>query len=178
MTQQESRRYHKEKEEDAGDEPLRPEATQVASARLGRCCKTAISLAGATRRIKQTGIRNAKVAILFVDRRNLPSTRANCGNICSLRGEPHVPGSRNTLDGSDGIYRIHSDQPRAANVQQPLNHRSIPRSFSGIFPCNHVHSPREAATKTCLHRAFHGTILPGLGHLPRRRRLRSVIGSA
>ena len=89
----------------------------------------------------------------------------------------HVPGSRNSLDGSDGVYRIHSDEPGAANVQQSLHHRSIPGRFNRISPCNHVHSAREAAPETCLHRAFRCTILSGLGYIPRRPRLTSVIGS-
>jgi hypothetical protein len=42
--------------------------------------------------------------------------------------------------------RTPSDRPGAADFQQPLG--SIPRSFNRIFTCYHVHSPREAATKT------------------------------
>ena len=101
------------------------------------------------------------------------SKRANCGNISSSRGDLHVLGSCNSLDPSHGIYRIHSDQPGAANVQQPLNYRSIPRSFSRIFSCCLVHSAREAATKTCFRCPFHCTNLPGLGHIPRKPRLTS-----
>jgi len=85
----------------------------------------------------------------------------------------HVLCSRNSLDGGYGIYRIYSDQPGAANVQWPLNYRSIPRSFNRVFPGHHVHSPREAATKTCLRRVFHCTNLPGLGHIPGKPRLTS-----
>jgi hypothetical protein len=86
---------------------------------------------------------------------------------------PHAPGSRNSLDGKYGIYRIPSDRPGATDFQQPLNYRSIARSFNRIFTCYHVHSPSEAATKTCLSCIFHGTNLPELGHIPRRARLTS-----
>jgi hypothetical protein len=131
------------------------------------------SLAGAARRIKQPGMRNVKLAILPVDHRRSRSARANCGNICSSRGYPHVLCSRNSLDGSYGVYRIPSDRPGAANFQQPLNYGSIPRSFNRIFPCYHVYSPAEAATKTCFHCTFHCTNNAELGHISRTPRLRS-----
>jgi hypothetical protein len=132
------------------------------------------SLTGAARRIKQAGIGSVKLAVLSVDRRNSHSARANCGNIFAHQEViPHVLCSRNSLDGSHGIYRIPSGRPGAANFQQPLNYRSIPRSFNRIFPCYHVHSPREAATKACLSCIFHCTNLPELGHIPRTPRLTS-----
>ncbi len=85
----------------------------------------------------------------------------------------HVLGSRDSLDGSYGVYRLHSDRAGAAIIQQLLNYGSIPRIFNRIFPCDHVHSPREATTKICLRCVFHCTNLPGLGHIPRKPRLTS-----
>ncbi len=131
------------------------------------------SLAGAARRIKRAGMRNVKPAILSVDRRSSRSARANCGNIYSSRGHPHVLCSRDSLDGSYGVHRIPSDRPGAANFQQPLNYRSIPRSSNRIFPCYHVHTPREATTKTCLSCAFPCTNNAELGHIRRTQRLTS-----
>ena len=54
-----------------------------------------------------------------------------------------------------------------------LNYRSIPRSFNRIFPCYHVHSPRESATKACLSCIFNCTNFSELGHIPRTPRLTS-----
>ena len=120
-----------------------------------------------------SGMRNIKVAILLVDLKSSRSARVNCGNIVHREVIPHAPCSRNSLDGSYGIYRIPSDRPGVADFQQPLNYGSIPWSFNRILTCYPVHSPREAATETCLGCIFHGTNLPELGHSPRNPRLTS-----
>src|SRR5579872_5257565 len=80
-------------------------------------------------------------------------------------------GSRHSLDSSDGIYRIHSDGPGAADFQQAFDFGSIPRSFNRILACYHVHSPRAAATKTCLGYIFRSSHLSELGPVPREPRL-------
>src|SRR5579872_1223046 len=87
---------------------------------------------------------------------------------------PYVRYSPDSLDGNDVIRRIPFDRPGAANFQQPLHYGSLPRSFNRIPPCYHVHSPREATTKTRFRYISHCTNLPELGHIRRKSRLRSA----
>ena len=109
----------------------------------------------------------SKVAILIHRPQNDPTPQGRIVAISFHREViGHEPGSRNSLDGSDGIYRIPSYRPRAADFQQPLNYGRPPRSFDRIFACYHVHFPREAATETRLRRIFHGANLPELGKIP------------
>src|SRR5581483_8197318 len=81
--------------------------------------------------------------------------------------------SRDFLDCSYGIQRVYPDRAGPANFQQPLNYRSVPGSSNRILAGYYVHSPTEAATKTCLHYLFHGTTVSRLGHTQRKPRLRS-----
>lgn len=102
-----------------------------------------------------------------------PQNRESVAIFDSQEVIPHVRCSRNSLDGSNGIYRIHSDRPGASSGQYPLNYRSLPRSVNRISPCHHVHSSRETATKACLRCALYCTNVPGVGYIPRRPRLTS-----
>ena len=81
--------------------------------------------------------------------------------------------SRNFLDSRSRVYRIPTDWPGPANFQQPLNYGRIPWSANRISPSHHVHSPGGAPTKTCFDCTFHRRNPAGLGHFPRKPRLRA-----
>jgi len=111
---------------------------------------------------------------VFLPCRHLSPTREICDNIGNPADDVRAhESSRNFLDGRSRVYRIPTDWPGPANFQQPLNYGRIPWSANRISPSHHVHSPGGAPTKTCFDCTFHRRNPAGLGHFPRKPRLRA-----
>jgi hypothetical protein len=111
---------------------------------------------------------------VFLPCRHLSPTREICDNIGNPADDVRAhESSRNFLDSRSRVYRIPTDWPGPANFQQPLNYGRIPWSANRISPSHHVHSPGGAPTKTCFDCTFHRRNPAGLGHFPRKPRLRA-----
>jgi hypothetical protein len=80
----------------------------------------------------------------------------------AMLGSSHVLGSRNSLVLSYGVYGISVDWPRTPNFQQPLNYRSMSRSFDGIPSGHHVYTARKTAPKASFCCSFHPSIRAAL----------------
>ena len=113
-------------------------------------------------------MRNIPVATIQTELTEYCPGRGICDTVCESHrnGMDADAGSRDFMDGNDGVCRIPFDGPGLAHIQQPLNYGRITRSFDRVSPCRHVHSSGEAPTKAGFHYIFHCRH-PALG-IPRR----------